>query len=274
MSNLVLSKTGLQVRPYIFEDTGVAVCSYEELCYYICHNSVLFAEDWCTFSLLHWISRDLQMEEIVRQMNGYSQNSCLQISVLLSCGDYMRKRDVDPVIEEIKSLQNGSRIQYYKKKGDCYLRYGKFFRARQEYQQLLKQEHLIPDKIFLGNIYHNIGVTYLMDRDIAEGKRYFLTALTNNRNKDTCFQYLLLIYLENGEPAVKTEALKLGLSAETSEEFIDMIRGRLEEAAFTGEKEMFRKIQFQKEQGNIRDYEKKIEYLLDQWKKQYRIQTS
>lgn len=270
MSNLVLCRADTRARPYTFEDTGTAVYSYEELCYYICHNPVLFAEDWCSFSLLNWISGELHMDEMVRQMNGYSKNSCLQVSILLNYGDYLGKKETAPVLEEIQSIQKGSRIQYHKKKGDCYLRYGKLFRARQEYQKLLKQEHLIPDKIFLGNIYHNLGTTYLLDRDLEEGKRCFLTAWNNHPNKDTCFQYLLIIYLEQGEPGVKLEALKLGLAGETAQDFLDALRGKLAEAELTQEQESFRRLRFLKEQGNIRGYEQKTDHMLEQWKKQYR----
>lgn len=253
MSNLVLNRAGAKGRGYTFEDTGIEIFSYEELCYYICQNPVLFVEEWCTFSLLNWISKELQMEEMARQMNGYSQNSSLQVSVILSYGDYMNRRKAESVLEEIQGMQKGSRIQFHKKKGDCYLTYGKFFRARKEYRQLLKQEHLIPDKIFLGNIYHNMATTYLMDRDIEEGKEYARKAFANNPNKDTCFQYLLLIYLEGGESQVKEAATELGLSMEVQLSFLE-------------------KITQQRKQ--IQNYDKKIEYMLEQWKKQYRMETT
>ncbi len=273
MSNLIVSSAGDHVRHYTFEDTGIRIGSYEELCYYICANPVLFVEDWCTFSLMNWLSRELRLEEVVRKMNGYSKDSYLQIGVLLDYGDYVEKEQAAVVIEAIRGMQSGSRVQLLKQRGDLYLRCGKFFRARQEYLQLLRQERLIPDKVFLGNIYHNLGVTYLMDRDIPEGKRCFLTAFSNNKSKDSCVPYLLLIYLEGGEPAVRTEGLKLGLAPDYADGVIRMIRDRLESIGETGEEQIFEKIRLRREQGEYDTAKKKLDHLLDQWKEQYRTQT-
>ncbi|MGN0243098.1 MAG: hypothetical protein ACI4CT_03440 [Lachnospiraceae bacterium] len=273
MSNLIVCMRNPAKKGFTFEDTGVTIYSYEELCYYINQNRALFVEDWFTVSLRHWITKELQLEEMLRLMNGYSDNSYLQIRALLDYGSYYERYAVDEIVEELQRLQKGSRIQFQKKKADCYLHYQKYFRARQEYNALLMQKHLIPDRILLGNIYHNKGLTYLMDMDIIGGKECLEEAYRNNRSMATFYTYLILCYLEGDIAKVKAAVTEMGLPDQVyydfKEHYLNDTGG-----SYHADADLLNKAFYDKEHGRKVDYEYKIDRLLDIWKKDYRRQTN
>ena len=279
MGNVIICQTQEGKQPYVFENARIEVYSYEELCYYIYYNIPMLDENTITEKLLQWISEELKLNELAekirQQLNTEYKVSLYQ--TILGYRSYFTKQEIEEFLVSFEEYQLLSMFEKQKKKADSLLLYKRYMKAFHIYEtiamQITEREDMEQeDKIFLGNIYHNMAVCQGKNFEWEEAKTNFRKAYALNKNTESLKEYFFLLKLSASEEELLKEEKKFCLSEEFFLDIQDEIEDSEKEIKGMEVYKKFEYAKYNKEHGKYFDYSRRIDAMLEQWKMELKEQ--
>ena len=276
MGKIIVCKTKTAENPYIFLNTKMAVYSYEELCYYIYNNVVLIADEDISHKLIQWIENEIDMPELSEKLNFMlSKNSFIQDMMveILMAGNYYSNEEVRLFMAECQRLRNMKDYELEKLRADGYLRYRHYIKAGAIYDDII--ERLEKEKIrdvFLGNVYHNKAVALAGNLQMTEAKEYFLKAYPLNANRESLIEYFCVVAVTEDSATLQKELARRGMPADMFDNIMMEIGDSKEDVR---EMPIYNKVQkaiYNRLNGHIEDYDRRMDAILSELKDQFRQQ--
>ncbi|MGN0393930.1 MAG: hypothetical protein ACI4EF_01045 [Coprococcus sp.] len=276
MNNIIVCKSKTADNPYTFLNTRVSVYSYEELCYYIYNNVVLIGEDDLNERLGKWISDEIEMPELGDKIDfliskkAFAQDIMVEI---LTYGDYYSNEEVKSFMEECQRLRNMSIPEISKKKADGYLRYKHYIKAGAIYDDIIAYKEANGERdVFLGNIYHNKAVALAGNLQLEEAKECFIKAFSLNNNNESLIEYFCVLAVSADTSTLRKEIKKRGMPDGFFDDLMMELGDSKEDVR---EMSIYNKVQkaiFNRINGNLEDYDRRMDSVLDQLKDEFRSQ--
>lgn len=276
MGKVIICETTEAVIPYTFENTGVMVYSYEELCYYIYHNVAMLGKEPINSKLIDWIKGEINLKELAVKLNtmvDIGEKETKIYKTILEAKQYYNQEEIDFFIESLVAYDGLSDIEKIKMKADSFLLYKRYNKAYVLYESLLENEELIEDKRLLGNIIHNVAVCEAKNMELENAKNNFLKAYMINHNMESLREYFFILFVRNEDELIISEEKRFNLSPDFCMDIKDEVDGAKEDVIGLETYKKLDRAIYNKNHGQLIDYNKRIEGILDKWKEEYREQT-
>ena len=148
--------------PYYFEKAKVHIWNIEELCYFIRENAWIMEPELLTKELIDWVAQQCGLPKLAVLLNdSLKEEDCVTAfaACLFSYTGYCPQEQALQVQKILQTNAGNSETDRAKARGDYFLESGKYFRALQEYEPLMKQLTGAKPEI-VGSVYHNAGCAY------------------------------------------------------------------------------------------------------------------
>lgn len=276
MGKIIVCKTKTAENPFIFLNTKIAVYSYEELCYYIYNNVVLMGDEDISQKLIQWIEDEIEMPELADKLKFLlSKNSFIQDMMveILMAGNYYTNDEVRSFMAECQRLRNMKDYELDKLRADGYLRYKHYIKAGSIYDDIIDrlEKENIRD-VFLGNVYHNKAVALAGNLQMAEAKEYFLKAYPLNANRESLIEYFCVLAVMVDSATLQKELKRRGMPENMFDNIMMEIGDSKEDVR---EMPIYNKVQkavYNRLNGHIEDYDRRMDAILSELKDQFRQQ--
>lgn len=239
--------------------------------------------------LVQWIKTELQMESLANQLVELlaKEHSFLEVLVtILQAEEYYTIEEIQAYIVKQETIKNLSEPERKKLKADSFLMYKRYLKAITIYDEVLQMQTEVEanpeilldgtkplERGFWGNVYHNKAVAQAKNMQLEEARSNFLTAFAMNEQDTSLQAYFMVLMCMHPMEEVRQEIDRLGVE----EAEFGKIRVRVEDAMSDMQgSSMYKKYQqaqYNKQMGNMEDYNKRIDAILSQWKEEYREQT-
>ncbi|MCI6857989.1 MAG: hypothetical protein MR867_01660 [Eubacterium sp.] len=239
---------------YCFEDTGIRVFSYEELCFYlsqhmICYLSTLPGED-----LLIFLREELGLSKLSRQLYKLldpEKDQMKYFAALFREGNYFTEEEIRDILDHYRELKNEPVFRQEKKKGDLYVKCGRAQKALGCYRKALKQPKLPEEE--KGALYHNQGIAWMKLFRFTDARLSFLKAYRYTGDEKSLFYYYCVIAFSEGQECAGKELAALDASDILLEAFEDRLEEMKEEFLTSAAGVCYRKILYMKENGRAQE---------------------
>lgn len=210
MDGLILCRTRVADNPYYISEGDVCIYTLEELCYYLYNHIYMLSSDFLNDNLVRFIDRELGEQELADALRKLlNEEAALWYGVLtiLMNVDYYSKEEINElrkVIDRLDSLKGCERLKIC---GDKYLADHMCESALKSYSLALaavKKDKM--DELFLGEVYHNMGVAYGRMLLYEQASQYFLLAYKKAARQESMEQYVIAQKLFWGEDYQPKEA--------------------------------------------------------------------
>lgn len=276
MNNIIVCKSKTADNPYTFLNTRISVYSYEELCYYIFNNMVLISEDDMAERLVTWIRDEIEMPGLSDKVNALIEKKAFAQDIMveiLTHGNYYSSEEVKNFMEECQRLRNMNPQEISKKKADGYLRYRHYIKAGAIYDDIIAyKESRGENDEFLGNIYHNKAVALAGNLQLKEAKDCFIRAFSLNNNNESLIEYFCVLAVSVDTATLQKEIKKRGMPAGFFDDLMMELGDSKEDVR---EMSIYNKVQkavFNRMNGNLEDYDRRMDGVLGQLKDEFRSQ--
>lgn len=148
--------------PYYFEKAKVHIWNIEELCYFIRENAWIMEPELLTKELIDWVAQQCGLPKLAVLLNdSLKEEDCVTAfaACLFSYTGYCPQEQALQVQKILQTNAGNNETDRTKARGDYFLESGKYFRALQEYEPLMKQLTGAKPEI-VGSVYHNAGCAY------------------------------------------------------------------------------------------------------------------
>lgn len=274
MGKFILCAGKLAEEPLHFPLTNCDVYSIEELCYYLYENIYTITEETFNRKMVVWLKEQLEMEEMADKLEQMieNENSMMDMVVsLLCCADYYAEDEIKEVIRIMNSINDLPLWGRRKMKGDNYLRYRKYTEAAKEYEKILHSKDASElDVEEYGNILHNLAIAHVHTKTLRFAAQEFKEAYSRNNNEESLKQYLFALKLGKHEKEFAEEIIYYQVTEDKVREYLEELRGILEEAENLKIYKKIKKFAKLKEDGKVAEYYDNIEMLIYKWKQEYR----
>lgn len=163
--------------PYYFEKAKVHIWNIEELCYFIRENAWIMEPELLTKELIDWVAQQCGLPKLAVLLNdSLKEEDCVTAfaACLFSYTGYCPQEQALQVQKILQTNAGNNETDRAKARGDYFLESGKYFRALQEYEPLMKQLTGAKPEL-VGSVYHNAGRAYaglfLFDRRLPRMKK-------------------------------------------------------------------------------------------------------
>lgn len=276
MARVILCETKTATTSYIFPNTKIEVFSYEELCYYIYNNIALISEEYVGKKLFNWIEKELDMEELALKLCVVKEKESTDLTDLLTTilthKEFYTIPEIKEFILQIERMKGLTAPQFRKKQADGFLRYRKYVKAASIYDEILDQYPDMNNDKLLGAIYHNRAVALANNFELKEAMLSYQKAFDLTGNKESIYQYLLLMATMKGQSDVEVMAKHYGV-----EDFLLKIYDAIDDAQkdVTGSPLYHRmeKAMFHYEKNNLTDFNKRMDTVIEKLKTEFREQV-
>lgn len=269
---LILCDFTVPENPLYIDALSLNIYSFEELCYLIYENPILVTEGIVNDKLVNFIENELQItalaSSIKKKRNSGGRDDEILISIIEYCDLYNNSEAIS-FRNALTKLKKMTDAELLKLRADYMFYIGKYGLSKKYYLAILDLENK-PESVFLGSVYHNLGVDYanLFLYEEAHGALKKAYELTSDDGILMEIYFLNKVFQkENIDSIEKDEALKglfkSELIAECENNFNIAVNGVREGAKL-------QKIQniFKTENKSVR--KKLIGEYIDRWKKEYR----
>lgn len=270
---MILCRTKEAKQPLYLEGGSVAVYSLEELSYYLFNNIFIIDNSFISSSLMEFIRESVGEEKLADFIDELrSKNAGLAeiIVAILKYVDYYSIAEIEGLREVLKTLNSQNTPERLKTRGDSYLVNQYYNNAIKCYEQILvlPKENDLPND-FLAAVFHNIGVAYGRLFLYSQAADAFDKAYMLGKNEDSLKMKLAAIRLHKGEDIVERDDT-------TEDEYIVKreLETLMDNARYSEEYIELKEIDSLKDDGKLTEYHKKVETVLDKWKKAYNKHTS
>lgn len=276
MARVILCETKTATTSYIFPNTKIEVFSYEELCYYIYNNIALLSEEYVGKKLFDWIEKELGMEELALKLRVVKDKDSTDLTDLLTTilthKEFYTIPEVKGFIVQVERIKGLTAPQFRKKQADGFLRYRKYVKAASIYDEILEQYPDMKNDKLLGAIYHNRAVALANNFELEEAMKSYEKAFDLTGNKDSLYQYLLLMATTKEQSEVQEMAKVHGV-----EDFVRKIYDAIDDAQkdVTGSPLYHRmeKAIFHYQKNNLTDFNKRMDTVIEKLKTEFREQV-
>lgn len=276
MARVILCETKTATTSYIFPNTKIEVFSYEELCYYIYNNIALISEEYVGKKMFDWIEKELEMEELALKLRVVKDKDSTDLTDLLTTilthKEYYTIPEVKEFILRIERMKGLTAPQFRKKQADGFLRYRKYVKAASIYDEILEQNPDVKNDKLLGSIYHNRAVALANNFELEEAMKSYQKAYELLGDKESIYQYLLLLATVKDKSDVEVMAKHYGV-----EEYILKIYDAIDDAQkdVIGSPLYHRmeKAMFHYEKNNLTDFNKRMDTVIERLKTEFREQV-
>lgn len=96
-------------KGYYFEDTGIQIFSYEELCYYLKRHMICYIHTLPGEDLLVYLRDELGLEKLYKQLirlTDPEKDQMKYFSALFREGHYFNEDEIRDILDEYRSLMN------------------------------------------------------------------------------------------------------------------------------------------------------------------------
>ena len=279
MGNVIICQTKEGKQPFVFENARIDVYSYEELCYYIYYNIPMLEENTITDKLLQWLIEELDLNELADKIRRQKdlQNEASVYQTILGYRPYFTKREIDEFLIAFEEYRLLSTFQKQKKKADSLLLYKRYTKAFHIYEtiamQMEQQDEMTREqKIFLGNIYHNMAVCQGKNFEWEQARQDFRKAYSLNKNSESLKEYFFILMLGGFDDILEEEKKKFCLSEDFFLDIQDEIQDSEKEVEGMEIHKKFEYAKYNKEHGKYHDYSRRMDAMLEQWKMELKEQ--
>lgn len=276
MGRIILCETTGATTSYIFPNTKIEVFSYEELCYYIYNNIALVAEEYISVPMFNWIENAIGEKELADKLREMKEKDSTDLTDLLTCiltyKEYYTMPEIKEFIVQLERVKAMAPPQFRKLQADGFLRYHKYLKACVIYDEILEQYLDMKNEKLLGSIYHNRGVALAHNFELGEAMKSYKKAYELMGNPESIYEYMLL--LATIKPRSDIEVLAKYYNAEEMIETIyDAIKDAEEDVAGSPIYHRMEKAIFHYQKNNLTDFGKRMDYVIEQLKMEFREQT-
>ena len=164
-------------KGYYFEDTGIQIFSYEELCYYMSQHMICYIHTLPGEDLLAYIRDELDLDKLSKQLSKLldpEKDQMKYFAALFREGHYFNEDEIRDILDEYRGLMNAPVYLQKKWMGDLLTSSGRASRAIRYYQEALEQKEIKEEEV--GRLYHNMGVAEAMLFRFENAKINFIKA--------------------------------------------------------------------------------------------------
>lgn len=276
MPRVILCETTPAQTSYIFPNTKIEVYSYEELCYYIYNNVALISMEYIGVGMFNWIENGLKLGELAKILREKKEKETTDLTDLLTAiltyKEYYTIEEVKDFIYRLERMKGMSKAQFRKLQGDGFLRYHKYMKAASIYDEILEQNPDLKNEELLSSIYHNKAVALAHNFEIKNAMDAYLKAYELTGDKETIYEYLLIAAICYEKKEVEVLA-----TFYQAEDLLD----RIYEAVENAEEDVkgspaYRRMEkaiYHYQKNNLTDFNKRLDTVLEELKKDFREQT-
>lgn len=258
-------------KGYYFEDTGIQIFSYEELCYYLKRHMICYIHTLPGEDLLVYIRDELGLDKLYRQLIRLmdpEKDQMKYFSTLFREGHYFNEDEIRDILDEYRGLMNAPVYLQKKWMGDLLVISGRAARAIECYKAALAESEVSREDI--GRIYHNKGIAETKLFRFENAKIDFIKAYQHLGEEESLFYYYAIIALLEGIEAAGEELKEF----EDSDILLDSFESRFadfqEDFGYNANTEKYRKIVFLDENGKKEEAMEKKKRLIRSLQKDFR----
>lgn len=258
-------------RGYHFEETGVRIFSYEELCYYLREHMVCYLDTLPEPALAVYIRDALGLPQLYRQLiklTDPEKDQMKYFSVLFRAGNYFNEEEIREILDTYRAMKNAP--LYHKKKalGDLYVRVGHAARAAAIYEKLLDEPKLNEEE--RGTLCHNLGVAHTRLFRFERAKIDFVKAYQYVGDERSLYYYYCIIAVTEGMERADSELASFEVHDLLSAPFREGVMHMKEDFAGSAPALACQKILFQEENGREEEAKKTREHFVRQLQREFR----
>lgn len=276
MARVILCETKVATTSYIFPNTKIEVFSYEELCYYVYNNIALLSEEYIGKKLFDWIEKELEMEELALKLRVVKDKDSTDLTDLLTTilthKEFYTIPEIKEFIVQIERIKGLSAPQFRKKQADGFLRYRKYVKAASIYDEILEQYSDMNNDKLLGAIYHNRAVALANNFELEEAMSSYKKAFELTENKESLYQYMLLLATVKDQAEVQEMAKLHGV-----EEFVLKIYDAIDDVQTDVKgSPLYRRMEkaiFHYQKNNLTDFNNRMDAVIEELKTEIREQV-
>ena len=186
-------------KGYYFEDTGIQIFSYEELCYYMSQHMICYIHTLPGEDLLAYIRDELDLDKLSKQLSKLldpEKDQMKYFAALFREGHYFNEDEIRDILDEYRGLMNAPVYLQKKWMGDLLTSSGRASRAIRYYQEALGQKEIKEEEV--GRLYHNMGVAEAKLFRFENAKINFIKAYQYTGEESSLFYYYCIMALADG----------------------------------------------------------------------------
>ncbi len=258
-------------KPYRFQDTGIEISSYEELCYYLSKHMVCYLTALPPENLLDYIRQELGLEKLYRQLirlNQPDKDQMKYFSTLFREGNYFTEEEIRDILDDYRNLKNAPYSLQCKWLGDLYNSSGFCTKAIQYYREALRQDTLGDAE--KGALYHNLGVADARLFRFCDAGIHLIKAYQYTGEEESLFYYFSLVALTEGMDRAKEEVEAFDISDIAAEAFASRFASFQEDYQFSENAAKIGRMVFLQEHGKETEADEIRASYVSSLKKQFR----
>lgn len=186
MSGIILCRSEYSKVPYYIEGADINVYSIEEISYFLYHDIYLVGTDFFCEDLFVFIEKNIKEPELAQRLRALKERRAeLSELVLTVLGyvDFYSEKEISQIRELLERLDTQNPFERLKARADSYLQNGRYVRALSCYENILSAgTDKEQDRIFLGNVWHNMGTAYAKLFSFDAAQSCFDAAYKMNEN--------------------------------------------------------------------------------------------
>lgn len=258
-------------KGYYFEDTGIQIFSYEELCYYMSQHMICYIHTLPGEDLLAYIRDELDLDKLSKQLSKLldpEKDQMKYFAALFREGHYFNEDEIRDILDEYRGLMNAPVYLQKKWMGDLLTSSGRASRAIRYYQETLEEKEIKEEEV--GRLYHNMGVSEAKLFRFENAKINFIKAYQYTGEESSLFYYYCIMALTDGIEAAGEELKTFEDSDFLLDAFEEQFAAFEEDFAYSAMAEKYRKIVFLDENGKPEEALAKKQRLVSALKKDFR----
>ena len=207
-------------HPHVFEETGISVQTYEELCYYMRGHLICYLYTLPDEKLNRFIAEELRLEKLGRTLSKLqdpSKDQMKYFAALFREGNYYSEDEIRGILDEYRTLKNASRYRQSKWLGDLFFSSGRAAMAAAHYRTALKEENLTDAE--RGTVHHNLACALTRLFRFREARIHFLKAWQHGEDEKSLYYYYAIIALQEGLDKAKEELRSFEVSDLVTDHF-------------------------------------------------------
>lgn len=207
MSGIILCRSEYSKVPYYIEGADINVYSIEEISYFLYHDIYLVGADFFCEDLFVFIEKNIKEPELAQRLRTLKERRAeLSELVLTVLGyvDFYSEKEISQIRELLERLDTQNPLERLKARADSYLQNGRYVRALSCYENILSAgTDKEQDRIFIGNVWHNMGTAYAKMFSFDAAQSCFDAAYKMNENEQSKDSALKARELLEKEPEEK-----------------------------------------------------------------------
>lgn len=263
-------------NPLYISDVDLNIYSMEELNYYMYNNVYMISPDFFNDKLMDFIVNEMGLEKVGKKLKDqmYREESYIEmIKTILDGSYYYSDREKAEVVKVLAELEHKTPVQRIKLRADVMAERGRYRSALAMYRECVgRKDSGKADSEMVAMAWNNMGVIY---------SKLFMSDEAINCFKMACDIHTVNEYMDNlicsallteNSQIIEKIGNKYHISAETFERYGQAIK--------LNKKDILDNIEVQKlmdsvsynDEQELADYYKRIDNVLEMWKRTYREQ--